>query len=58
MKFKCDVLKFDEGRTWLGVSIGGSLKKGSRQLNLQLDLFKRAVIFSIQQNGLKFTKGV
>ena len=57
MKITCDKIKFNEGVNWFGISIGGSTKKGERQLNLQFDLFKYAVIFSIQEKGLKFTEG-
>jgi len=56
MRFKCNAIKFNKGVNWFGVSIGGIGKKGERQLNLQFDLFKYAVIFSIQQKGLKFSK--
>lgn len=55
MKFACNTIKFNKGVHWFGISVGGSIKKGERQLNLQFDLFKWAVIFSIQQKGLKFT---
>lgn len=60
MKVRCNAFKFNEGVHWFGISIGGGLKKGERQLNLQFDLFNYGVIFSIQQNGLHFhvDKGV
>lgn len=50
------MFKFNNGMTWFGISVGGSTKKGERQLNLQFDLFRWAVIFSIQQKGLKFVR--
>lgn len=60
MKIKCNVFKFSDGMHWFGISIGGSLEKGQRQLNIQFDLFNYGVIFSIQEKGLKFgiDKGV
>jgi hypothetical protein len=58
MRFACNKFKFEDGVNWFGIALGGSIKKGQRQLNIQLDLWKYAVVFSVQQKGLKFKKGV
>lgn len=57
MKFSCDKFKFSEGIHWFGVTFGVGTKRGERQLNIQFDLIKWGVIFSIHQKGLKFVKG-
>lgn len=58
MEITCDKYEFTDGVHWFGIAIGIGTKKGQRQLNIQFDLIKCAVVFSIHRKGLKFKRGV